>query len=319
MKLFDNILVGVDLSQCRPLASASLGPIAREAIARGIALAKVNSARLLFFSALNLTEETLHLLPEQERSQLAHTVRSAAEDVLQNLIAEAKREGVNAAGKLATGKGWLEIIRQVLRDQHDLVVVGTRDLTGLRRLLFGNTAMKLLRRCPCPVLVAKIGTNASPLRILAATDLKPAGEQAVRLAIRLAGQLDARLHLLHVVEYPLDRIWSTGLTDSRESEYHKRVRADVEQRLQTQMHATDFKALGDRIQLHLADGVGIPDIAIQHYIQLHRIDLLVMGTIGRGGIPGIMIGNTAERLLPEVHCSVLGIKPPDFQCPVQLE
>jgi universal stress protein E len=64
-------------------------------------------------------------------------------------------------------------------------------------------------------------------------------------------------------------------------------------------------------------GTGVPDVAIQHFIQLNQIHLLVMGTIGRGGIPGIMIGNTAERLLPEVQCSVLAVKPPDFVCPVE--
>jgi hypothetical protein len=42
----------------------------------------------------------------------------------------------------------------------------------------------------------------------------------------------------------------------------------------------------------------------------------LVGTIGRGGI---MIGNPAERLLPEVHRSVLAVKPPEFQCPVQLD
>jgi universal stress protein E len=44
-----------------------------------------------------------------------------------------------------------------------------------------------------------------------------------------------------------------------------------------------------------------------------------MGTIGRGGMQGIMIGNTAERLLPEIQCSLLAVKPPDFVCPIKLE
>jgi universal stress protein E len=179
--------------------------------------------------------------------------------------------------------------------------------------------MKLLRRCPVPVLVTKVGTNVRPLNILAATDLKPAGQCAMELAVRLAQQLDAHLHVLHVVEYPLDRIWSTGLAESPESVYHKRVRQDAEQRLQAQLKMTDAAALGERLHLHLTDGVAIADVAIQNSIDLYNIHLLVMGTIGRAGIPGIMIGNTAERVLPEVHCSVLGVKPPDFQSPITLK
>ncbi|MBV8313231.1 MAG: universal stress protein, partial [Planctomycetaceae bacterium] len=48
-----------------------------------------------------------------------------------------------------------------------------------------------------------------------------------------------------------------------------------------------------------------------------NIDLLVMGTVGRTSAPGVMIGSTAERLFPEVTCSVLAVKPPDFRCPIR--
>ena len=47
-------------------------------------------------------------------------------------------------------------------------------------------------------------------------------------------------------------------------------------------------------------------------------DLLVMGTIARTGIAGFIVGNTAERLLPRIPCSVLAIKPEGFVSPVTL-
>jgi nucleotide-binding universal stress UspA family protein len=93
-------------------------------------------------------------------------------------------------------------------------------------------------------------------------------------------------------------------------QYHQRVRAAAEETLHRQLANTSYQAMGENCRIHLADGVGIPDIAIQHYLNLHKIDLLIMGTMARGGF---LIGNTAERLLPEVHCSVLAIKPPGFQ------
>jgi nucleotide-binding universal stress UspA family protein len=48
-------------------------------------------------------------------------------------------------------------------------------------------------------------------------------------------------------------------------------------------------------------------------------DLVVMGTVGRTGIPGLLMGNTAETILQQVECSVLAIKPPGFVTPVTLE
>ena len=48
-------------------------------------------------------------------------------------------------------------------------------------------------------------------------------------------------------------------------------------------------------------------------------DLVVMGTVGRTGIPGFIMGNTAETILNQIDCSVLAIKPPGFQTPVTIE
>ena len=334
MQIFKNILVGIDLAWCIPLDISGLNPIALEPIHWGIQLAKANSARLLFFSASNIGEEALSPLAEEDRSQVRATIHQRGSKVLQELVQQANNEGIDAQSKLVQGKGWLGIIHQVLRGKHDLVVVGTRNLTGLRRMLFGNTAMKLLRRCPCPVLVTKPLTFASgvlgadlhrsprdtvsALNILVATDLKPSSEVALHLGLALARQMNAHIHILHVVEYKLDEVCNIGLPDAKQDEYRRKVRAHAQEVLHTQLEKTEFKALGARLQVHLAGDVGLPDVAIQHFIQVHNIHLVVMGTIGRGGIRGIMIGNTAERLLPEVHCSVLAVKPPDFVCPVEV-
>lgn len=47
-------------------------------------------------------------------------------------------------------------------------------------------------------------------------------------------------------------------------------------------------------------------------------ELVVMGTVGRTGIPGFIIGNTAETILNQIECSVLAVKPAGFVTPVTL-
>jgi universal stress protein E len=272
-------------------------------------------------------------LAEEDRTYVLENVRHKGDMILESLVQQAKKEGVEARSKLVPGQGWLEIIRQVLRDKHDLVVVGTRNLKDLGHKLFGNTCMKLFRRCPCPVLVTKpltfacgfLGadtrssavTGSSPLKILVATNLKPPSEQVLRLGIALANQMNAHLDILHVVEYDLQEVCNIGLPDAKQQQYRRKVQAKAEQALQAQLETTDYKALGPRLQVHLGGDVIVPDVAIQRFIETNQIHLLIMGTIGRGGIRGIMIGNTAERLLPEVSCSVLAVKPPDFVCPIE--
>ena len=55
------------------------------------------------------------------------------------------------------------------------------------------------------------------------------------------------------------------------------------------------------------------------FVVAHGIDLVVMGTVGRSGISGMLIGNTAERVLRKLPCSVLAVKPEGFVSPVRLD
>ncbi len=69
-------------------------------------------------------------------------------------------------------------------------------------------------------------------------------------------------------------------------------------------------------QLHLIEGE--PSDSIPELVATKSIDLLVMGTVCRTGIPGFIIGNTAEEVLSQINCSVLTLKPEGFITPVEL-
>ena len=49
-----------------------------------------------------------------------------------------------------------------------------------------------------------------------------------------------------------------------------------------------------------------------------EVGLIVMGTVSRTGVDGLLIGNTAEKILRQVDCSVLAVKPDGFITPVRL-
>jgi nucleotide-binding universal stress UspA family protein len=65
------------------------------------------------------------------------------------------------------------------------------------------------------------------------------------------------------------------------------------------------------------EGAGIPDEAILKCIEERSIDLVILGTVARSGLSALFLGNVAERLLPEVRCSVLAVKPLGFASPAQ--
>lgn len=318
MQLFQNILVGVDLSQYDP-TTLTPSDVAREVVAQALWLAGKSSARLTFFSALNITTETLPHLDETDFRYLMTTAERNAGKILRELVQKARERGIEAAEKLALGRPWLEIVRQVLRDKNDLLLIGTRDRTGLGRMLFGSTAIKVVRRSPCPVWVAKPEPEPEHLKILVASDLAPVSDKALALAVQLGQLHPTTIHLLHVVDFPLDHIWSTGLPDAKEEAYHRDVRQKAERGLQAQIDRVSARGLSSDIHIHLIDDPGgLPDEGIVGFIRQNAIDLLVMGTIGRTGVSGAMIGNTAERILPELTCSLLAVKPAEFICPVRL-
>ena len=62
---------------------------------------------------------------------------------------------------------------------------------------------------------------------------------------------------------------------------------------------------------------GSPDEVIPQFITENDIDILVMGTVGRSGIPGFVIGNTAENVLQNLNCSLIAIKPNGFMTPIK--
>jgi nucleotide-binding universal stress UspA family protein len=65
--------------------------------------------------------------------------------------------------------------------------------------------------------------------------------------------------------------------------------------------------------LHIVVRDSTADAAILEFIEHHQIDLLLMGTVARGGLDGMSIGNTAERLVTRLPCSMLAVKPIDFK------
>lgn len=66
---------------------------------------------------------------------------------------------------------------------------------------------------------------------------------------------------------------------------------------------------------HLVKGKASKEMPLM--VENYNIDLIIMGTVGRVGIPGLIIGNTAETILEQTKCSVLAIKPEGFKTPIE--
>lgn len=314
---YKSILVGIDPLQTTRSGSIHFHPPLEEAIKHALWLAEKSKAQLTFFTAMDVPEEDLYL-SEDELNGVTNKLSEFGLEVLSELVERAAARGVSAKRVIAKGTGWVEITHEVLRHGHDLVIVGGRDVGAVERWLFGSTARKLLHNCPCQVLVTRVGQPATPQNILVASDFSAVTDEALRVAAQIGDAAGAKVHLMHAVDFPLDRLWSTGIMDSSSHAYHKRLVGEARKALAAQADRVLGHHRGGNLELHTTELAVIADSAILNFIHDHHVDLLVMGTMARGGIPGVFIGNTAERLASSVHCTMLAIKPADFECPISL-
>lgn len=319
MQLFNNILVGIDFSQLVDAEKAEFKPPVEQAIKWAVWLSQQHSARVTFFTSLELQGEFWSFLGGDDQKRLNDEAQTTAEQVMAKVVERAREATVQAESKIVHGKGWIELVRETVDGKHDLVIVGTRDVGNVNRLLFGTTAMKLIKECPVPVWVARPQPQLELQRVLVAVDLSPMCSRVVELALALQ-KLGARaVELLHVVDFPLDPFWSPNVLSEDTVEYHNKIRREAEKRLTDELKRQCDGDIPSNVNLHVADGSSSPGPSIRHYIEKHPVDLLVMGTVARHGVGGFFLGGTAEWLLPQIPCSLIAIKPADFQTRIPSE
>ena len=121
-------------------------------------------------------------------------------------LSATSQQKIEILNKVIPGTPFLEIIRTVLHDGHDLVIKTPQPQHGLKELLFGSTDMHLLRKCPCPVWMIKSDEIPPYRRILAAIDLESSDDDARRddlnlqileMASSLALSEPGKLHIVN--------------------------------------------------------------------------------------------------------------------------
>lgn len=306
MKRFRNILVVPDhLNADDP------------ALRRAIDLAATNSASLTVAGLLEAQDTPDYLV------SIHQEIVDSIEEQLDAAAAAARDRGVPVKTTLLIGRPFVEIIRSVLVNQHDLVMKTARGRGQTQPRLFGSTAQHLLRKCPCPVWI--VDPHQSPERrgVLAAVDpdtsepLQSAlNTKIMELASSLAILETAPLHVVHAWNVPYEdmvrhspylrvkKLEASAYIKETEERHRKRLEATLE----------PFRRSNPGMSVHFVKGIAetvITDIAKEH-----RIGVVVMATVARTGIPGLLIGNTAENVLSRIDTSVLTIKPDAFTSPV---
>lgn len=305
MKRFKNILV-------IPSEPSAEDP----ALVRAVALANNNAARLTVMWPLEEANDGgtgLEYFPDIVR---------ALEEELEKAVEPARKQELVVDTRVRVGRPFLEVIRQVRERGHDLVMKTARGRKLRHSLIFGTTALHLLRKCPCPVWIVDSKTDERRA-ILAAVDPDTANAETLALN-RMIMELATSLSVLEDTELHVVHAWSVPHEDMvRHSPWLRVTRSvadnyvtDIEGRHRERFAALiePFRDRGFRIHTHFVKG--LPENVIPTIVKEKDVEVVVMGTLARSGIPGLLIGNTAESVLGQVDCSVLALKPEGFDSPI---
>lgn len=305
MQRFKNILFVAD----SPTASeASFG--------RAVRLARTNKAKL---TVISVQREMDSVLPSLQNEMLRDQ-----RERLADLTHKFDIKGVNVKTEVLIGIPFVEIIRKVLSGNHDLLMKSAEGRGGLGRILFGSTDWHLMRKCPCPVWIIKAVKRRRVSRILAAVDPIPGAGANVELnklildlATSLAEREECRLHIVHAWSIPGEKAIRSGRIQMHRSDrerYEREIRKTHKKWLSELMG--EYGLDSGHVKIHLLKGD--PAEVIPAVAAKANAELVIMGTVARTGVPGFLIGNTAEKTLGKLNCSVLTVKPQSFQTPIQL-
>lgn len=314
---------------------ASPGADDAAAFERTLRLAEAHQARLTIVDLQRDARLPPIDAPDGVTSELLHSALGDASAEVLRGYEEAAGDRVALETETLIGVGFVEVIRRVLRRGHDLVVKAVEGAQPYRHRLFGSLDMHLLRKCPVPVWLARPGTGEHHYRrLLAAIDFDPHAPDADgdslnrRVLEAAAGQAladSAELHLVHAWQAAHEGLLrSRGVFASEtQAQHYIETQQALHQSGLERIDARFREWIGDEAhawlapQLHLREG-GAADVIPGAATEL-AADLVVMGTVGRTGIAGLLIGNTAETILERIDASVLALKPPGFETPVETD
>jgi nucleotide-binding universal stress UspA family protein len=223
---------------------------------------------------------------------------------LHEALAAQGRSWLEEARRIAEGTAPVEVVEVtaaaapalVKESAHAaLIVLGTRGLGGFTGLLLGSTAVEVAAHAHCPVVVVRGTGHDGP--VVVGVDGTPVGEAAIAFAFAAAAGRGTGLVAVHT--------WTDAL---------------VETALAGAVAQLDLPMLAQQAEELLGERLAgwqekYPDVPVSRHVSREHASrallrhaegaqLVVVGTRGRGGFRGVLLGSTSQRLLHHAPCPV---------------
>lgn len=279
----------------RILCPVDFSPGSDQALRFATRLAIEQNCELIIFHSWYLPATAFPLeypLPPEVTQQIAADAQQrldAAADVSR------KSGALQVQTELVCGIPWLEITRMLDNRGIDLCVIGSHGRTGIKRVLLGSVAEKVVRHAHCSVLVIPLDVEPTAFKnVLVPTDFSTTAEYAALLAASLVDP-EGTIQLFHCVELPFMYGSPFGVPVEYDDDARKLLAAETE-KLKPYTKA----------KIETSFRIGAPGAEALHVLERDpTIDLVVTGSHGRTGVPRALLGSVAEKLVRHAGRPVL--------------
>ncbi|AEB43738.1 MULTISPECIES: universal stress protein [Micromonospora] len=229
---------------------------------------------------------------EQARQQVEELVRKAAAD------AAAAHPDLTVSGEVLDGPPAL--VLEECSTEAGLVVLGSRGHGGFTGLLAGSTAVSVTAHAHCPVVVVRRDTasTARAGHVAVGVDGSEQSLLALGFAIEQAALRRVPLHVL--------RAWQPGRDQWNLTGEQAREAALAAQRTELDEPLRRWQATFPDVEVSVETAAAAPAGLL---IDASRnAQLIVVGTRGRGGLRGMLLGSVSQQLIQHAHCPVAVVR-----------
>jgi nucleotide-binding universal stress UspA family protein len=216
---------------------------------------------------------------------------------------KAKAAGLEAESILLKGNPAEEILDFAEGQEVDMIVVGSLGKSGIKRVMLGSVSEKVVRHAKVPVLVVRGRKEEKTHKhILIAIDGSLAAENAADYGIEIARWSGAKVYAVYVIEISsfnsilMDEVWTKNMYEHFEK-IGRKATSDVEE---------NAKAAGIGAESIVLKGN--PAKEILDFAEKQKVDMIVVGSIGKSGVQSFLLGSISGKVLRHSKIPVLVVR-----------
>jgi nucleotide-binding universal stress UspA family protein len=182
----------------------------------------------------------------------------------------------------------------------DLLVAGPVEGAALHHILLGSTADEVIRKAPCPVLLARSHADFPPSRVTIPVDLSAISAHALRQGLSFLAGIGGPPPSTEVL-FALSPLELEGSIQFNPDQLKRMAAEELDRFL-----AADPSPVPFRRQIT----TDFPRGAILSALEDRQVNLAILGTHGRGGFKRLVLGSVASEVVRHARCNVLVVPPP---------